>query len=189
MAFVLRGRPPVLAFLASPACLGGVNPTMKFKPSLLLHSRQFGTVAGLLLLSATLWALTPHFLTLSNLLNVAEQTTIIAIIAVGMTFVIISGGIDLSVGSVLAFSGIVLASALRTGVPVLAALLAGPGTGILCGCVSRFLVAWGHLPPFIATLGMMSVARGAALVFTEGRSISGFSESFRYVASGKLFHV
>jgi ribose transport system permease protein len=162
---------------------------MKFKPSLLLHSRQFGTLAGLFLLSTTLWVLTPHFLTLSNLLNVAEQTTIIAIIAVGMTFVIISGGIDLSVGSVLAFSGIVMASTLHAGAPLPAALLAGPGTGILCGSVNGLLVARGHLPPFISTLGMMSVARGAALVFTEGRSISGFSEPFRYFASGKLLHI
>jgi ribose/xylose/arabinose/galactoside ABC-type transport system permease subunit len=169
--------------------LSRVNPTMKFKPSLLLHSRQFGTLAGLFLLSATLWALTPHFLTLSNLLNVAEQTAIIAIIAVGMTFVIISGGIDLSVGSVLAFSGIVMASTLHAGTPLPAALLAAPGTGILCGSVNGLLVARGHLPPFISTLGMMSVARGAALVFTEGRSISGFSESFRYFASGKLLHI
>ena len=76
---------------------------MRVKDLLLHHGRQFGTLFGLLLLSAILWALTPYFLTVSNLLNVAEQTAIVAIIAVGMTFVIITAGIDLSVGSVLAF--------------------------------------------------------------------------------------
>jgi len=162
---------------------------MRSRLLLLFHNRQFGTLAGLFALSAILWALTPYFLTLSNLLNVAEQTTIIAIIAVGMTFVIISGGIDLSVGSVLALSGIAVASALRAGTVLPAALLAGPGTGMLCGLVNGLFVAQGHLPPFISTLGMMSVARGAALVVTEGRSISGFSESFRYFATGKILHV
>lgn len=162
---------------------------MKFKPPLLLHRRQVGTLVGLLALCLILWALTPYFLTLSNLLNIAEQTTIIAIVAVGMTFVIITAGIDLSVGSVLALSGIIMASALRAGVPLPLALLAGAGTGLLCGLVNGLLVATGHLPPFISTLGMMSVARGAALVFTEGRSISGFSESFRYFASGKILHL
>jgi ribose/xylose/arabinose/galactoside ABC-type transport system permease subunit len=162
---------------------------MKFGPRLLFHRRQVGTLVGLLLLCLILWALTPYFLTLSNLLNIAEQTTIIAIVAVGMTFVIITAGIDLSVGSVLALSGIIMANALHAGVPLLLALLAGTGTGLLCGLVNGLLVAKGHLPPFISTLGMMSVARGAALVFTEGRSISGFSESFRYFASGKILHI
>jgi ribose/xylose/arabinose/galactoside ABC-type transport system permease subunit len=73
------------------------------------YARQFGTLAGLLGLCIVLWILTPHFLTFSNLLNVAQQTSINAIIAVGLTYVIISGGIDLSVGSLVAFSGVVLA--------------------------------------------------------------------------------
>src|SRR5678815_3750471 len=82
------------------------------------YGRQLGTLSGLLVLVVALWILTPHFLTISNLLNVAEQATIIAIIAVGMTFVIITGGIDLSVGSVLAFAGVVMASVLHTGLPM-----------------------------------------------------------------------
>src|SRR5438093_13732105 len=111
---------------------------------LLHHARQLGTLSGLLVLGLVLWALTPHFLTLSNLLNIAEQTTIIAIVAVGMTFVIITAGIDLSVGSVLALSGIIMASALRARVALPLALLAGTGTGLLCGLVNGLLVAKGH---------------------------------------------
>jgi len=162
---------------------------MNFKVSLLLYSRQFGTLVGLLVLSLVLWVLTPYFMTLSNLLNIAEQTAVIAIVAVGMTFVIITAGIDLSVGSVLALSGVIMASALHAGVPLPAALLTGPGAGLFCGLLNGLLVAQGRLPPFISTLGMMSVARGTALVFTQGRSISGFSESFRYFASGKVLHL
>jgi len=162
---------------------------MNFKVSLLLYSRQFGTLVGLLVLSLVLWVLTPYFMTLSNLLNIAEQTAVIAIVAVGMTFVIITAGIDLSVGSVLALSGVIMASALHAGVPLPAAMLTGPGAGLFCGLLNGLLVAQGRLPPFISTLGMMSVARGTALVFTQGRSISGFSESFRYFASGKVLHL
>jgi ribose transport system permease protein len=136
-----------------------------------------------------LWALTPHFLTISNLLNVAEQATIIAIIAVGMTFVIITGGIDLSVGSVLAFSGVVMASVLQHEVPLPLTLLIGLGVGLFCGLVNGILITAGRLPPFIATLGMMSVARGAALMFTEGRPISGFSENFRSLATGEVLRI
>ncbi len=153
------------------------------------YGRQLGTLSGLLGLVVALWALTPHFLTVSNLLNIAEQATIIAIVAVGMTFVIITAGIDLSVGSVLAFAGVVMASALHQGVPLPVALLVGLGIGLLCGLVNGLLITIGRLPPFIATLGMMSVARGTALMFTEGRPVSGFSEAFRSLATGEVLYI
>lgn len=153
------------------------------------YGRQFGTFLGLILLCLVLWILTPYFLTVSNLLNILEQSSINAIIAVGMTFVIITAGIDLSVGSILAFSGVVLATVLRAGIPLPVALLAGLVTGTLCGLVNGMLVSFGRLPPFIVTLGMMSIARGAALVFTNGRPVSGFEQSFRWMATGKLFFI
>jgi ribose transport system permease protein len=153
------------------------------------YARQLGTLSGLLGLCAVLWALTPHFMTVSNLLNVAEQAAIIAIVAVGMTFVIITGGIDLSVGSVLAFAGVVMASTLHAGVPVPVALAVALGTGLFCGLVNGALITLGRLPPFIATLGMMSVARGTALMFTEGRPVSGFSGSFRSLATGEVLGI
>jgi ribose transport system permease protein len=151
-----------------------------------MRARRYGTVLGLVFLSAVLWALTPHFLTVSNLLNVAQQTSINAIVAAGMTFVIISGGIDLSVGSIVALSGVALGSLLQAGQPVVVAVLGAVTVGIGCGLLNGLLVSLGRLPPFIATLGMMSVARGAALVLTEGRPISGFSEGFRWVATGSI---
>ena len=162
---------------------------MKTRYLLQVYGRQFGTLFGLIALSIVLWILTPHFMTVSNLLNVAQQTAIVAIIAAGMTFVIITAGIDLSVGSVLAFSGVVMATLLLGGLPLGLALLAGVGTGLLCGLLNGLLISVGRLPPFIATLGMMSVARGAALVFTEGRPVSGFSDSFRQIAVGEVLRI
>jgi ribose transport system permease protein len=152
-----------------------------------IEKRQLGTLAGLLVLSALLWILTPHFLTVSNLLNVLEQTSINAIIAVGMTFVIISGGIDLSVGSIVAIAGVVLGSALRADLAVPVAIAAALGVGILCGLANGLMITRGRLAPFIATLGMMSVARGAALLWAEGRPISGFDAGFRVLATGRAF--
>ncbi len=151
--------------------------------------RRFGTLLGLLLLCGVLWAASPYFLTASNLVNVVQQTAVNAIIAVGMTFVIVSAGIDLSVGSIVAFSGVILASCLQAGLPIPLAIAAGLAAGAACGLVNGVLITWGRLPPFIATLGMMSVARGAALVFTQGRPISGFDGSFRFLATGELLWV
>jgi ribose transport system permease protein len=150
------------------------------------RARRFGTVIGLAALSLVLGILTPHFLTVSNLLNVAEQTSINAVVAAGMTFVILSGGIDLSVGSIVALSGVVLGTALAGdapfGVAIAVALLVGGASGLANGA----LVSWGGLPPFIVTLGMMSIARGAALIVTEGRPVSGFDSDFRAIATGRV---
>ena len=153
------------------------------------RARELGTLVGLVLLVGLLSALTPHFLSVSNLLNVMEQTSINAVIALGMTFVILSGGIDLSVGSLLALSGVVLAWALQGGWPAPAAILAGLGVGGASGLVNGLLITKGRLPAFIATLGMMSIARGAALVFTSGRPISGFGAGFRQLSTARILGV
>jgi ribose transport system permease protein len=152
-------------------------------------ARQLGTFAGLMTLCVILWAATPHFLTVSNLLNVLEQTALNAIVAMGMTYVIISGGIDLSVGSVLAVAGIGLALALESGLPAPLAIAIALALGLSCGLINGLLITAGRLPPFIATLGMMSVARGAALMMAEGRPISGFSEGFRALATERVLGV
>jgi ribose transport system permease protein len=162
---------------------------MAYKDFILHNARQFGTLIGLIILCIILWILTPHFLTISNLLNITQQTSINAIIAVGMTFVIITAGIDLSVGSIMAFAGVVLASALDSGISMPLALLIGISVGTLCGLVNGLLITYGKLPPFISTLGMMSVARGAALLYTQGRPISGFSGEFRFLATGEILSI
>src|SRR4029077_1330984 len=109
----------------------------------LLPARQFGTAIGLVALCAALWILTPHFLTVSNLLNIAEQTSINATVAVGMTFVILSGGIDLSVGSIVALSGVVLGTALQGGQPIPVAVLLALVGGVACGLANGALISWG----------------------------------------------
>ncbi len=149
------------------------------------HAREAGGLAGLAFLGLTLALSTPHFLTVSNLLNVAQQTAINAVIAAGMTYVIISGGIDLSVGSIVALSGVLLAKALKADWPTPLALAVGLAAGAGCGVVNGLLVTRGRLPPFIATLGMMSVARGAALRLADGRPISGFEAGFRSLATAE----
>jgi len=153
------------------------------------YGRQLGTLFGLIGLILVMWVLSPHFLTVPNLVNIAQQTSINAIIAVGLTFVIITAGIDLSVGSIVAFSGVVLASALEAGLPMSLAIILGLGVGLICGLINGSLIAYGKLPPFIATLGMMSVARGAALMYTQGRPISGFDLNFRSIATSEIMFI
>jgi ribose transport system permease protein len=153
------------------------------------NARQFGTLAVLIVLGTVISCLTPYFLTVPNLLNVAQQTVINAIVAVGMTFVIISAGIDLSVGSMLAVSGVVLATVLQAGAPAPVAILAGLAVGLVGGTINGLLITLGRLPPFIATLGMMSMARGAALLTTQGRPVSGFSPGFRWIANGQVLSI
>ena len=157
--------------------------------SLRRSGRQLGTLGALLALGTFLTIASPFFLTPSNLVNVLEQTAINTIIAVGLTFVIVSGGIDLSVGSILALAGVVLGVSLQTGTPVPLALALSVACGALFGLANGALVSVGKLPPFIATLGMMSAARGLALLYVEGRPVSGFDETFRWLATGRVLHV
>lgn len=157
--------------------------------ALAARGRRLGTLAGLVGLGALLSVLTPDFLTVSNLLNVLQQTSINAVIAIGMTFVILSGGIDLSVGSLVALSGVALAFALQAGAPIPLAILAGLAAGGAAGLVNGLLITRGKLPPFIATLGMMSVARGITLFWTDGRPVSGFDAAFRTLATGKVLMI
>ncbi|WP_030600985.1 substrate-binding domain-containing protein [Streptomyces fulvoviolaceus] len=132
-----------------------------------------GALTALIVLVIAMSALSGDFLTTDNLLNVGVQAAVTAILAFGVTFVIVSAGIDLSVGSVAALSATVLAwSATQHGVPVFLAVVLAVVTGIAAGLVNGFLIAYGKLPPFIATLAMLSVARGLSLVISEGSPIA-----------------
>jgi ribose transport system permease protein len=132
-----------------------------------------GALTALIVLVVAMSALSGDFLTTDNLLNVGVQAAVTAILAFGVTFVIVSAGIDLSVGSVAALSATVLAwSATSHGVPVVLAVVLAVATGIAAGLVNGFLIAYGKLPPFIATLAMLSVARGLSLVISEGSPIA-----------------
>ncbi|MFF9273745.1 ABC transporter permease/substrate-binding protein [Streptomyces griseosporeus] len=131
-----------------------------------------GALTALIVLVVALSALSGDFLTTDNLLNIGVQAAVTAVLAFGVTFVIVSAGIDLSVGSVAALSATVLAwSATQHGVPVALAVVLAVATGIAAGLVNGFLIAYGKLPPFIATLAMLSVGRGLSLVISEGSPI------------------
>ncbi|WP_407645392.1 ABC transporter permease subunit [Halanaerobium kushneri] len=148
---------------------------------------KFKTGIGLLVLVIVLSFMSPYFLTIPNLLNVVRQVSIIAVISFGMTMVILTGGIDLSVGSMLAFSGAVAAGMMvNSGLNVFLAILIGLAAGTALGLFNGLAVAKAKLPAFIVTLAMMTVARGFTLIYTNGRPISGFDETFRFFGAGYL---
>ncbi len=148
--------------------------------------RRYGLVLSFLLLCLALTLLSDRFLTPANLTNVLRQATINGIIAVGMTYVILTAGIDLSVGSIVALSTVVAASLMQGGLPVPLGILAGLAVGTLLGLVNGLIIAKARIPPFVVTLGMMTVARGLALTFTEGKPITGLPDSFKFIGAGFL---
>ena len=144
-----------------------------------LDLTRLGPAVGLIGLCALLTLLTPTFLTPGNLTNVLLQSAITSVLAVGMTFVILTAGIDLGVGSVLALCGVMVGHALLVwNLPLILGLLIALAVGSVCGLINGVLITKGKLPPFIATLGMMSAARGMAYVVSGGRPYSGYGESY-----------
>lgn len=161
--------------------LGGAT-----RPAWHFQAQQYGLPIAFALLVAVLTAVSPSFLTAENLLNVARQVSINAIIAAGMTFVILTAGIDLSVGSVLALSGAVLAGVLKGGAALGLALAAALAVGTAFGVVNGVAIAYGRVAPFIATLAMLTIARGATLVYTDGRPISDLGTAFDWLGGGDV---
>src|SRR5881409_435186 len=128
------------------------------------------------------------FLSVRNLVNVIDQLTVLGIMALGMTAVIVIGGIDLSVGSVLAVSMMVMGwMSNAKGIPMPVAMVAALGVGALCGTFSGLLITRGNLPPFIATLATMSIARGLANLVTDGSQIVGYPDWFSALSIERYF--
>jgi ribose/xylose/arabinose/galactoside ABC-type transport system permease subunit len=148
--------------------------------------QRFGLILSFLLLCVVLSLLSDRFLTLNNAVNLLRQSTINGIIAVGMTYVILTAGIDLSVGATLALSTVVTANLLQQGIPVLLAVLIGLALGAALGFLNGLIITKARVPPFVATLGMMTVGRGLALTYTQGRPITGLPEAFRFIGTGSL---
>lgn len=154
-----------------------------------MNVKQFLKNNGILLvfflICIVLSFLSPVFFSVNNIMNIFRQTSIYGILAVGMTFVILTGGIDLSVGSILALSGIVCAGMMKnndTGIflSALAAIAIGGGLGLVNGLI----ITIGKITPFVVTLGMMTIARGLTLIYSNGYPISGFSAAFRQLGGG-----
>lgn len=166
--------------------LSATRPAFAWKP----FFQRYGLLFSLVLLCVVLTLASPRFLTVDNLLNVLRQSSINGIIAIGMMYVILTRGIDLSVGSILALAMVIAADLLRnSGMNPLLAIGVGVAAGAVLGLVNGALVAYLRIPPFIATLGMMVFARGAALQYTEGKPITGLAslgEGFRWLGSSTI---
>jgi len=149
--------------------------------------KKLGPFIALLVLAAGLAVLSPDFLTVGNLFDVTRQVSINAVISFGMTLVILLGGIDLSVGSILAVSSLVVALLMKAGDSATLAALVGILCGALMGVVNGLLVTKGRVAPFIATLGTMTLLRGLALVLSQGSPISGFPSALFSALGGGYF--
>ena len=157
----------------------------------LRSSLRSGGVIFILLLLGLIFSIgSEDFLTASNLLNVALQTSILAIISVGMTFTLLTAGIDLSVGSVMALAGALAAGlAARHGLSTPAAISLALLAGVVVGLINGLLIVKGEMPPFVATLAMLAVARGLTLVYTKGRPIAGLDDAFIWLGAGAILGV
>ncbi|WP_330408616.1 ribose ABC transporter permease [Romboutsia weinsteinii] len=154
---------------------------------------KYKSLLGLVLLIAVVSVLNPSFLSVKNIMNILRQTSVNAVIAAGMTFVILTGGIDLSVGSILGISGAVCASLLVSGQNVVVAVIAALLVGAAVGFINGFVISKGKLQPFIATLATMTILKGLTLVYTNGNPITlGSNElamSFGKIGGGTIFGI
>jgi ribose transport system permease protein len=148
--------------------------------------RESGGILVLLIFIAALILTTNDFLTFTNLDNLIRQVAVFAILSVGQLFVILTAGIDLSVGSVLGLSGGVTALLLTSGASIPVAILAGLGVGLAVGLINGLLVSRLKLPPFIATLGMLGVARGLVLLLTGAKTLAPLPDAFNAIANGSV---
>ncbi|MDN7672941.1 ABC transporter permease [Burkholderia oklahomensis] len=155
----------------------------------LRRSTTFYPLVGLVVVCIAMVFASDSFLSAANLENVLRQVSINAIIGVGMTCVILTGGIDLSVGSVMALSGTLTAGLLVAGINGAAALAAGVGVGLALGAANGLFVAFAGMPPIIVTLATMGIARGFALIYTGGYPIDGLPDWIRFFGSGKALGV
>ena len=150
-----------------------------------------GPLLALIVLVIFVTFLNPSFISATNLLNLLRQVSTNALIAFGMTFVIITGGIDLSVGSTLALSSALTAGMIVSGLDPILAMIVGVGIGFVLGAVNGLLITKGKMAPFIATLATMTIFRGFTLVFTDGKPITGIGDSFifKFMGRGYLFGI
>jgi len=148
--------------------------------------RRFGTIlifAGIVIAASLL---NETFLTTGNLTNVFRQVVVVSLLACGVTFIIILGHIDVSLGSVVALTGTIAASVMSLTDNLPLALAAGVGTGILTGLINGWVITYFKIPSFIMTLAMTTVARGAILLYTAGVPVSGLGEDFKLIGQGNV---
>ncbi len=154
-----------------------------------LFISKYGLYCVFILLLIILSLAHGAFLTLPNVRNILLQVSINGVLAVGMTMVIVTGGIDLSAGSMLAFAGVVATSVAHPGQNFYVAVVVGILMGFLLGAINGVLVAHCRIVPFIVTLGMTTIARGMALTYANGRPIINLMPSFKFLGQGTIFHI
>ncbi|MEW9094077.1 MAG: ribose ABC transporter permease [Clostridiaceae bacterium] len=147
---------------------------------------KFKSLLGLIILCVVISILTPRFLSISNIMNVFTQVSVNAILAIGMSFVILTGGIDLSVGSTLAISGAVSASLIKSTNNIFLSLIVAVAIGATIGLMNGLVVSRGKIQAFIVTLATMTIFRGVTVVYTNGTPISGLSEGFMIIGNKKI---
>ncbi len=165
--------------------------------SRLFSVREIGVLIALILMFLFFSIASPHFFNANNIVNIIRQISLLGIMAMGMTMVIVCGEIDLSVGSIYGASAILTGVLMTNGVPIAAAVLLGLGAGIVMGVLNGLLVTYARIPALIVTLGMMNVARGLALIISEGRVVNltqrtvktGGLDSFLFLGQGKILEL
>ncbi|MFD2370689.1 ABC transporter permease [Brevibacillus sp. GCM10020057] len=151
--------------------------------------QRMGPLLGLALIVIVLSVINSDFLTVSNIFNVLRQISINALIAFGMTFVILTGGIDLSVGSMLALASAITAGLMAGGMDTWLAVLIGLLAGVVMGAINGLIITKGKVAPFIGTLATMTVFRGLTLVYTEGKPITGLNADFAMLGKGFFLEI
>ena len=166
------------------------TPVIRNLPGEKFNISKYGLLAALILLCIILTIITPRFLTLANLMIIVTQVTINALLAFGVTFVIITGGIDLSLGAIVALTSVATASFAHPDTyPLAVPLGIGLLVGLAFGAFNGVVITKGKVPPFIVTLGTMTIGRGLALILSKGRPISNLSDAFNYLGGGQLLGI
>lgn len=151
---------------------------------------QYGIFLAFAIICLVLAFITPRFFTVSNMLNIGTQVSINALLAFGVTFVIITGGIDLSLGSIVAVTGVVAATFAHPDTyPVIVPIVLGLLAGVAFGAFNGTIITKSKVPPFIVTLGTMTIGRGLALIISKGRPVSNLSDSFNFIGGGNIFGI
>lgn len=165
------------------------TPTTPSAPRFAFGLRDAGTLFGLVAIAVVFALLSPGFLTEQNMLNILQQSSINACVALGMTLVIISGGIDLSVGPTAAIAAVAAATLMAIGAPIAVAIPLALLFGAATGAINGTLVAYGGLQPFIVTLGTLSIYRALALIYTGGNPIFGIPPEFRAIFNSSILGI
>lgn len=155
----------------------------------ILQNREIGILIPLILICMITSLINPAFLNIGNIVDVLRSISLTVIVAVGMTFVLISAGLDLSVGSVVGLSGMITGWGLVNGVPIPVSIIFGMIAGIIVGYANGFIIVRFKIPPLIVTLGMMYIARGVVYVISKGRPFYPFPDSFKQIGQGALLGI